>query len=78
MFVNVLLEPLIVLFVNVSVVSFNTIVPVAFGIVTVLSASGFSTIKVVSFASAEKNLQIQICLSHLLNLNLYLLLCLYS
>ena len=41
-----------VLFVSVSVVSFKTIVPVAFGIVTVLSAVGSSTVKVVSCASS--------------------------
>ena len=53
-FDNVLLLPLIVLLVNVSVVSFKTIVAVAFGIVTVLSASGFDATKVVSFASSEE------------------------
>src|SRR6056300_1031618 len=46
--VNVLSGPLIVLFVNVSVVSFNTTVPVAFGNVTVLSAVGSVTVNVVS------------------------------
>ena len=41
-----------VLFVSVSVVSFKTIVPVASGIVTVLSAVGSATVKVVSCASS--------------------------
>ena len=49
--VKVLFAKLTDLFVNVSVVSFNTIVPVAFGIVTVLSAVGFSTVKTVSWSS---------------------------
>ena len=48
---TVLLAKLIVLLVSVSVVSFNTIVPVASGIVTVLSAVGFSTVKTVSLLS---------------------------
>ena len=47
-----LFEALIVLLVNVSVESLKTIVPVALGIVTVLSAVGSSTVKVVSFASS--------------------------
>ena len=41
-----------VLFDNVSVVSCNTIVPVAFGIVTVLSAVGSTTVNIVSKSSA--------------------------
>ena len=48
---NVLLAKLIVLLVKVSVVSFNTIVPVAFGIVTVLSAVGSVTVNTVSKSS---------------------------
>ena len=49
---EIVFEPAaIVLFVKVSVVSFNTIVPVEFGIVTVLSAVGFSTVKTVSKSS---------------------------
>ena len=50
--VNVLFVKLIDLLVKVSVVSFNTIVPVASGIVTVLSAVGSVTDKVNSFSSA--------------------------
>ena len=53
-FDNVLLLPLIVLLVSVSVVSFKTIVPVAFGIVTVLSASGLAATRVVSFSSSDE------------------------
>ena len=49
--VNVLLAKLIDLFVSVSVVSFNTIVPVASGIVTVLSAVGSVTVNTVSKSS---------------------------
>ena len=47
-FVIVLSGPFIVLFVNVSVVSCKTTVPVAFGKLTVLSAVGSITVKVVS------------------------------
>ena len=42
-----------VLFVNVSVESCNTTVPVAFGKVIVLSAVGFVTVRVVSCASSD-------------------------
>ena len=51
-FDNVLFEALIVLLVNVSVFAINDIVPVASGIVTVLSEVGSATVKVVSCASA--------------------------
>src|SRR6056300_2009302 len=50
--VNVLFVKLIDLLVKVSVVSFNTIVPVASGTVTVLSAVGSATDKVNSYSSA--------------------------
>ena len=52
-FDNVLLL-LIVLLVSVSVVSFKTIVRIAFGMVTVLSASGFDAIRVVSLSSSDE------------------------
>ena len=52
--VKELLPPAIVLFVNVSVVSFNTIVPVAFGNDIVLSAVGFTVVKFVSWSSAAE------------------------
>ena len=42
----------IVLLVNVSVLSCNTTVPVAFGNVIVLSAVGSATVRFVSYASA--------------------------
>jgi hypothetical protein len=51
-FVKVFEAPLIVLLVNVSVVSLNTIVPEAFGKLIVLSAVGSTVVKVVSYASA--------------------------